>query len=146
MTNTKHNKIYIVILLKLLIELVITYLIIAKGDAGKFIHDIGFFLYLGNAVFGFFVLAVLTIFNIGIGISTILISNKTPKKLLLSVTAFDVLLILINLFGGIIISGNLGLHYDDAVSKFILWACGAGFVYILLSITLLIFVAVTNKK
>ena len=55
------NYINISISLKIIVELVISYLILTKGEAGQLVHDLGAFLHSGNAFLCFLSLAILLI-------------------------------------------------------------------------------------
>ena len=66
---------------------------------------------------------------------------------MISLFIFDVVLILINLFGGIIINNKLyEMPLDDTISRFITFADGSAILYVLFGLLILIPIKITDGK
>ena len=134
----KLNQITISIFIKYFVQILMTYLILAKGDAGRLVHDFGIMLHQGNALSGFFRLIFLFIVYL---IIIVTVTHKCRQQLrtMLFLYVFDVVLILINLFGGIVIYTKLyEMPLDDAVFKFVTLTDGSTIIYVLFGLLILI--------
>ena len=136
------NKLIIpAITIKSIISLFITYLILFRGDAGSLIHGIGTFLVNGNYIIGLVSLLNITLLYIVV-MYNLTFNNKLLKKLKFLLLIPDIVLVLINLIGGIYIGTIYNLMpLADAQSKFVILAGGSAFVYYVISIILMLFVS-----
>ena len=136
--NFKPDKINIPIIFKVCIQILITYLILTKGDAGRFIHDFGVALHQGNAISGVFRLIFLFIIYL---IIILIATHKYRQqiKIMLSLYVFDIILTLVNLFCSTIVYCKVyDMPLDDALFKFVTLASGSAIIYILLGLLILI--------
>ena len=115
-----------------------TYLILAKGDAGRLVHDFGIMLHQGIALSGFFRLIFLFIVYLII-ILTATYKYRQQLRIMLALYTFDVVLILINLFVSIALYTKIyEMPLDDAVFKFVTLADGSTIIYVLFGLLILI--------
>ena len=129
------DKINVILLgLKILLSLFITYLILFKGDAGFLIHGIGAFFVAGNYIIGLSSLTVITVFYI-LTLYNITLNYKLLTKFKNNLLIFDLILVITN----IVLSTFIACTYSqmplqDAISKYIILSVGAATVYYAMSI------------
>ena len=140
------NKDSILLGVKILLSIFITYLIMFKGDAGLLIHNIGAFFVGGNYIIGLSLLANITVFYV-LAMYNLVFEFNGLKKNKNSLIIFDIILVLINLLAVIYIACQ---HYQmpvqDALSKYIVLAVGAAVIYYVTSILFLFITSGTKNK
>lgn len=125
---------------KVLVSMLITYLVLFKGDAGALVYNIGAFLVGGNFIVGLSSIAIATLFYV-VAMYNLTVNCTSLKILKQFLIIFDGTLVAINLIlGCFIVSVFNQMPFDDAISKFTVLTTGAAVVYYLgsLFITLLI--------
>ena len=91
------DKINVILLgLKILLSLFITFLILFKGDAGFLIHGIGAFFVAGNYIIGLSSLTVITVFYI-LTLYNITLNYKLLTKFKNNLLIFDLILVITNI-------------------------------------------------
>ena len=130
-----RDKINVILLgLKILLSLFITYLILFKGDAGFLIQGIGTFFVGGNYIVGLSSLASITVFYI-LALYNLTLNCKSLIKIRNSLFVFDLILVITDLVLAIFIAcGYSQMQLQDAISKYIILSVGASTVYYAMSI------------
>ncbi|MBR6722245.1 hypothetical protein IKL64_02200 [bacterium] len=128
----------VLIIAKVLFSLFISYLVIAKGDAGRLVNMFGSFLSAGNSFLGLFSLVSLMVLYL-IVITVVVYRCRTSLVKMFSLYTLDFVLVALNLFGGILIFNKIyGMPIEDAVSKFVILATGSTVLYVLTGVLVLI--------
>ena len=130
-----RDKINVILLgLKILFSLFITYLILFKGDAGFLIHNIGAALVGGNYILGLSSLASITVFYILV-LYNLTLNRKSLTKVKNSLFIFDLILVITNIVLAIFIANTYyQMPLQDAISKYIILSVGAATIYYIMSI------------
>lgn len=137
----KLEKVFIIA--KILLSLFISYSVIAKGDAGFLVNAIGSFLSAGNSFLGISSLVFLMILYL-IVVTVVVYKCRKSLITMLSLYGFDVVLVLFNLFGGIVIYNKMyEMPIEDAISKFVVLAVGTTAIYV--SMGLLVLISIKKK-
>lgn len=132
----KLEKVFIIA--KILLSLFISYSVIAKSDAGFLVNAIGSFLSAGNSFLGISSLVFLMILYL-IVVTVVVYKCRKSLITMLSLYGFDVVLVLFNLFGGIVIyNKTYEMPIEDAISKFVVLAVGTTAIYVLMGLLVLI--------
>lgn len=140
MKNLKINNITLSILIKAILSLLITYLILLKGDAGIVINNIGNFIVSGNCFVGLVILVSIFALYPAI-IYNFTNVNKNLQKIGNFLIGLDGILVSMNLCLGILYNVRfLDIPISDAFAKFIILANGSAIVYILITICALLFI------
>ncbi len=129
-----RDKINVILLgLKILFNLFITYLIMYKGDAGFLIHGIGAFFIGGNYIVGLSSLANITVFYI-LALYNLTLNCKSLTKFKNNLLIFDLILVIINVvLSTFIACTRYQMPLQDAISKYIILSVGAATVYYMMS-------------
>ncbi len=140
MNKLKINSINMLIVIKTILSIFITYLILSKGDAGIIINNIGNFIVSGNGLVGLTMLLSIFALCPAIVYNFTQINNNL-QKISNSLLCFDGILICVNLFFGILYNIKfLNMPIADAFAKFIILANGSAVIYILMTICVLLLI------
>lgn len=135
----------VLISIKVLLSLFITYLIVFKGDAGTLVYSIGSFLVGGNYIVGLFSLASATLLYI-LAMYNLTVNYKSLIKLKQILLVFDICLVIISLLLGTFIASAVNkMVYADAISKFVILTTGAAIVYYITSLIVVLLLPKIQK-
>ncbi len=133
------DKINLILLgLKIVLSLFITYLILFKGDAGFLIHGIGAFFVGGNYIIGLSSLANITVFYI-LALYNLTLNCTSLTKFKNNLLIFDLILVIINIVLSTFIACTYyQMPFQDAISKYIVLSAGATTIYYLMSLLVML--------
>lgn len=126
---------------KVLFSLFLTCLILTKGDAGSWVHNIGSFLVGGNSGIGVTAVANATLLYI-LAMYNLTLNNIFLKGLKQFLLIFDISLVVINSVLGIYIATVCNqMPLDDAISKYVILTVGAAVVCYAISLFVVLLIS-----